>query len=393
MFRIASLIALFLSSSVAVSQTPAPSNTSAPAHTAPSHPAPLRSHEVNPDNTITFRYASLTATKVSLSIDAFPKLLPMTRDEAGVWSVTTPVLLPEYYSYEFNVDGRMRLDSLNPDLIPNFVSSGNVVLVPAHPSAPWEMADVPHGRVDHYLYTTHIAKNLPANQEPYVVYTPPGYDAKRKGGYPVLYLLHGWSDKESAWTEVGHADLIFDHLLADGKVTPMIVVMPQGYGDLDFVTHGWSSWSAPPDVKTNVDLYSGMLLTEIKPAVERDYNTATGRQNRAIAGPSMGGLESLTIGLNHPDEFAWVGGMSSAVFHGNDSMFDQYIPGLDAKKADLRLLWVACGQTDSLITANRAFVAWSKAKGFSTVAVETPGAHTWLTWRDNLLTLAPLLFK
>jgi len=159
------------------------------------------------------------------------------------------------------------------------------------------------------------------------------------------------------------------------------------------VTHGWSSWSVPPDVSANVELFSKMLLTEIMPAVERDYNTAAGRQNRAIAGLSMGGLESLTIGLNHSDQFAWVAGMSAAMFHGNGNMFDQYIPGLDAKKADLRLLWVACGQTDGLSAANREFIAWTRAKGFATVAVETSGAHTWLTWRDNLVTLAPLLFK
>ena len=380
MFRSAAL-AVLLCSAVSFAQAPK------------QQPTPLRSHEVNPDNTITFRYAAPTATKVLLSIDAFPKPLPMTRDAAGVWSVTTPVLPPEFYSYQFNVDGRMRLDSLNPNMVPNFVSSDNVVLVPGHPSAPWEVADVPHGRVDHYLYTTHIAKNLPENQEPYVVYTPPGYDAKRKGGYPVLYLLHGWSDMETGWTAVGHADLIFDRLLAEGKMVPMIVVMPQGYGDLDFVTHGWSSWSVPPDVSANVELFSKMLLTEIMPAVERDYNTAAGRQNRAIAGLSMGGLESLTIGLNHSDQFAWVAGMSAAMFHGNGNMFDQYIPGLDAKKADLRLLWVACGQTDGLSAANREFIAWTRAKGFATVAVETSGAHTWLTWRDNLVTLAPLLFK
>jgi enterochelin esterase family protein len=356
-------------------------------------PVPLQSHQINPDRTITFRYADPAATKVLLSIDAFPKPQPMTRDASGVWSVTTPMLPPDFYQYHFSADGMVRLDPLNPNTLRSFISSGNVVLLPGNLPAPWEITDVPHGRVDHYLYTTHIGKNLPANQEPYIVYTPPGYDARRKGGYPVLYLLHGWSDTEYAWTENAHADLILDRLLADGKIVPMIVVMPQGYGDLNFVTHGWSAWNVPSDVRANVDLYSKMMLTEIIPAVEHEYNTATGRDSRAIAGLSMGGLESLTIGLNHPDEFAWVGGMSSAVFNGHDQMFDRYIPGLDATKADLRLLWVACGQTDGLITANREFVAWTKTKGFATVAVETPGAHTWLTWRDNLVTLAPLLFR
>jgi len=317
----------------------------------------------------------------------------MTRDDHGVWSVTTPVLPPEFYQYSFYEDGRLRTDPLNPVFVRNIITPGSVALLPGTPSGPWELADVPHGRVDHHIYTTHIAKNLPQNQEPYIVYTPPGYDPKHKGGYPVLYLLHGWSDTEYAWTEGGHADEILDRLLADGKVVPMIVVMPLGYGDFDFVTEGFKAWHEPVQVADNVDLYSKMLLTEIVPAVEHEYNIALGRENHAIAGLSMGGLESLTIGLKHSDEFAWVGGMSSAVFDANNAMFEAYLPNLDAKKADLRLLWVACGKTDGLITGNHQFIAWAKTKGFDPVAVETPGAHTWLTWRDNLVTLAPLLFK
>lgn len=380
MFRPAAL-ALLLSSAVSWAQTPK------------QQPVAIQSHEVNADSTITFRYTAPSATKVMLNIDAFPKALPMTRDESGVWSVTTPVLPPEFYQYTFHEDGMLRTDPLNPAFVRNIITPGSVALLPGTPSQPWELAAVPHGRVDHHVYTTHIAKNLPEDQEPYMVYTPPGYDPKHKGGYPVLYLLHGWSDTEFAWTEGGHADEILDRLLADGKVVPMIVVMPLGYGDFAFVTHGFKAWSEPVKVTDNVDLYSKMLLTEILPTVEREYNVAPGREHRAIAGLSMGGLESLTIGLNHADQFAWVGGMSSAVFDADDSLFDKYLPGLDAKKAGLQLLWVACGKTDGLITGNRQFIAWAKTKGFDPVSVETSGAHTWLTWRDNLVTLAPLLFK
>jgi enterochelin esterase-like enzyme len=353
--------------------------------------ASTQSHEVNPDSTLTFRYTAPSATKVKLNIDAYPKSLPMTRDANGLWSVTTPVLPPDYYQYHFTVNGMMRPDPLNPNTVRNILNPGNFVLLPGRPPAPWELADVPHGRVDHHLYTTHIAKNLPENQEPYIVYTPPGYDPKRKSGYPVLYLLHGWSDTEHAWTENGHADYILDRLLADGKVVPMIVVMPLGYGDLNFVTHGFGVWTQQVPVSSNVELYGQMLLTEIMPAVDREYNIAPGRANHAIAGLSMGGLESLTIGLNHPGQFAWIGGMSAAI-DGNDTRLDTSIPNLDAKKANLRLLWVGCGKADALITGNRAFIAWAKTKGLDPIAVETPGAHTWLTWRDNLVTLTPLLF-
>ncbi len=244
--------------------------------------------------------------------------------------------------------------------------------------------------MDRHVFTTHIAQHLPKDQSAYVVYTPPGYDPKKKGGYPVLYLLHGWSDSETGWTQVGEADLIMDRMLSDGQVVPMIVVMPLGYGDFNFVTSGQRVWSTPATIDNNVDLYSRMVLGEIMPAVDHDYNVAKGRDNHAIAGLSMGGLESLTMGLQHADVFAWVGGFSSAVHQEN---FDQHFPGLDAKKENLRLLWVACGSSDGLITPNRNFIAWAKTKSLPVTAIETPGQHTWLVWRDNLLHFAPLLFR
>ena len=112
---------------------------------------------------------------------------------------------------------------------------------------PWELTAIPHGRLDHYQYTTQVAKNLDQKQEAYVVYTPPGYDAKKPGGYPVLYLLHGWSETENSWDAEGRANLILDRLLAEGKIVPMIVVMPLGYGDLRFVQQGFGVWQEPSE--------------------------------------------------------------------------------------------------------------------------------------------------
>ncbi len=331
-------------------------------------------------------------------MDAFPKPLPMTRDADGVWSVTTAVMKPEYYDYKFVADGVATPDPLNVNVISNYLSLGDRVLVPGATPMPWELTAAPHGRLDHYQYTTHVAKNLPLDQEAYQVYTPPGYDAKKPGGYPVLYLLHGWSDGENGWTAVGEANLILDQLLADGKIVPMIVVMPLGYGDLHFVQQGWGVWSKPELIDANRELFSKMLLTEILPAAESEYNVAAGRETRAIAGLSMGGLEGLTIGLNHPETFAYVGGMSAAIFGAktkadDEATFARDIPAADAKTANLKLLWVACGKTDGLIRANRDFVAWTRTKGFDTVPVETEGAHTWLTWRVNLGQFTPLLFR
>jgi enterochelin esterase-like enzyme len=383
MVRTYALAALLLTTTVFA-------QNSAPKAAAPKPATRIQTHQVNNDGTITFRFPAAGATKVTLSLDAIPKALPMVRDAQGVWSYTTSALPPEIYNYSFTVDERHTVDPFNTTIVPNLLSNGNNVTVPATPPAPWELTAIAHGSVDRHIYTTKLAKNLPASQESYVVYTPPGYDAKRKGGYPVLYLLHGWSDDETGWTAVGRANLILDNLIDSSKAVPMIVVMPLGYGDYDFVTHGFSVWDDDAKVTENVALFSQMLLTEIIPSVEREYDVATGRDNHAITGLSMGGLESLTIGLKHSDQFAWVGGMSSALFHEG---FDEHLPNLDAKKANLRLLWVACGKTDRLITPNRNFIVWAKHKGFEVNAVETPGAHTWLTWRDNLVTLAPLLFR
>ena len=369
------LVAAFLAAS-AIGQTPV----------APT----LQTHQLNADNTITFRYQNKGAKKVTVSIDAPDTALPMTMDAEGVWSVTTPKLAPEYYGYAFIVDGVTTLDPNNPDVRHNFVFLANNIMVPSQPPMPWELKDVAHGRVDHRFFTTHIEKNLPSNQSAYAVYTPPGYDAKHKGGYPVLYLLHGWSDDETGWEQIGHASLILDSLIAEQKAVPMIVVMPLGYGNLDFVTKGGQVWGEAAKVDENVSLFSSALLSEILPVVEHDYNISGDRSSHAIAGLSMGGLESLTIGLNHADKFAYVVGMSSAV---HLRKFDEHIPGLDAKKANLKLLWVACGTGDDLLAPNREFVAWAKAKGLPVTAVETPGRHIWPVWRDNLIAVAPLLFR
>jgi enterochelin esterase family protein len=380
MIRLSALSTLLLLTFGLAAQTPAPK--------------PFLSHQVNADHTLTFRMLAPTAKSLSVSIDAFPKPLPMTREENGVWSVTTPVLPPEYYGYSFNLDGHSILDPLNSHVRPSLTSGTDIILVPGTPSAPWELAAIPHGRVDAHVYTSHAAVHLPVDQESYVVYTPPGYDTRKKGGYPVLYLLHGWSDDQTGWTAVGHANDILDSLIDSGKAVPMIVVMPLGYGDYDFVTHGFSIWNDKAKVDANTASFTSMLAGEIMPAVEREYNTAAGRDNRAIAGLSMGGLESLSIGLTHTSDFAWIGGMSSAIHNADFNVdFDQAAGGLTPAKANLRLLWVACGTGDRLITPNRAFVAWAKTKGLPITAVETPGAHTWLVWRDNLLHFAPLLFK
>ncbi len=352
--------------------------------------APFHSTEINPDHTVTFRYNDAAATKAELSLEGAGPNLPMQKGADGIWSATSKPLAPQIYGYHFQVDGQPRLDLGNTRLTTNLLNLSDLVEVPGSSPEPWERQNIPHGEVHHHLYTTSTILGLPQNQSDFYVYTPPGYDPRAKQVYPVLYLLHGWSDRADGWTAVGQANLILDSLLAAGKVKPMIVVMPLGYGDMSFVLSSHDVWNEPSTVDHNLDLYTKALLTEVMPGVEREYRVSPKRDDRAIAGLSMGGLESLSIGLSHTDKFAYVVGLSSAV---HNEGYITRLSSLDPKSANLRLLWVACGVEDKLIEPNRKFVAFLKSKNMPVTAIETPGMHTWMVWRDNLTHFAPLLFQ
>jgi enterochelin esterase-like enzyme len=352
----------------------------------------LDSHEIHGDRSVTFRYRNAAAGTVRLVLEGSLHPLPMRRDDTGLWSITTPPLPPEIYSYSFQVDGKNHADPDNPRSTSSLTSVSSVLHVPGDTPEPWDSTAVPHGVLHHHTYTSKIVLGLPGNQSEYIVYTPPGYDARHRPhhGYPVLYLLHGWSDRVDGWTTNGRADLIFDNLIAERRMQPMVVVMPLGYGDMAFVHNGHKVWDDPAKVQHNLSLFTQALLTEVLPQVETDYAVSHKRADRAIAGLSMGGLEALSIGLTHPDLFAWVAGMSAA-FH--NTTYTEQLASLNPKHANLRLLWVSCGDQDRLLEPNRRFIAFLHARGLAVTEIETPGLHSWLTWRDNLIHLAPLLFQ
>ncbi len=357
-----------------------------PAQTPQERPVWLVSPEVHPDNSVTFRYRAPNALDVKLEREG-AEPVPMQKDDKGVWSVTTAPLAPDYYGYSFIVDGVRALDPYNHGLVPNLITPENFVHVPDS-SLPWEVKDVPRGEVHHHFHKSAVADD----ERDYYVYTPPGYDPTAKETYPVLYLLHGFSDDASAWTAVGRANVILDNLIAEGKVKPMIVVMPLGYGTMEMIQIGWGGLSSHPDVhEQNRVKFTEALLTEVMPQVESEYRVTKDRSSRAIAGLSMGGSESLLTGLNNLDKFAWVGSFSAGGMPGE---FEKDFPGLDAKaNARIRLLWIACGTEDHLITANRNLREWLKSKGVDHIDIETPGMHTWMVWRRNLAAFAPLLFR
>ncbi len=362
-----------------------------PASKPAAPPPPLRSHEVHTDRSITFRFKDASAAKVELNLEGVAKPIPMTKGKGGIWSFHTQPLAPEIYSYSFLAGGVPRIDPENHRIASNLVfPANNPVEVPGQGPQLWDETDVPHGAAHTHIFTSKIARGLPANQEEVVIYTPPGYDAHAAKPYPVLYLLHGWSGVAEGWVKDQQANFILDNLLAEGKIQPMVVVMPLGYGDMSFVQNGFDVWNDPAAVDHNTQLFMSLLTGEIMPMAEDAYNISRDREGRAITGLSMGGLESLDMGLHHTDKFAWVGGFSSAV-HNLD--YEHQLASLDPKTADLKLLWIACGTEDSLIEANRKMVAFLKAKGMPVTQIETPGLHVSVVWRDNLIHFVPLLFQ
>lgn len=364
---------LFLFSAIALAQ-PAPL-------------PPVVSPEVHADGSVTFRFRDPNAKQVLLHLEGAADPTPMQKDDQGVWSVTTAPLEPDYYGYDFEADGVFLIDPSNQLLKPNLLITENAVHVPGPSSLPWELNDVPHGVIHHHFYKSSVAND----ERDYYVYTPPGYDAHAKTKYPALYLLHGYSDDASGWTAVGRANVIFDNLIAEGKMKPMIVVMPLGYGTMQMITRGFGAFRDDALRTENFTKFTAALLTEVIPQAEREYHIKKDRDSRAIAGLSMGGAESLLTGLNHLDQFAWVGSFSSG---GLTEKFDQEFPGLDSSaNSKLRLLWVACGTSDHLIGINRDLRQWLKSKGIQHTDIETPGVHSWMVWRRNLSNFAPLLFR
>ena len=347
-------------------------------------PADFRSTEVHPDHSVTFRFVAPEAAKVELLLENRAAQLPMQKGSGGVWSVTTAPLAPEIYGYRFSMDGRATVrDPQNPAK-----RYGNsLLLVPGTPPQPWERTGAPQGNVSHHSYATKTVVGLLGDRSEFVVYTPPGYDPRARP-YPVLYLLHVWGDEPGSWVEFGQANVILDNLIAEGKARPMVVVMPLGYGDMDFAKD-YGVWENRTVIARNLDLFSKALLTEVMPQVERMYNVRRDAAGRAILGASMGGLESLAVGLRHPATFGWVGGESSALQHQD---FGEFLAPLDPKAMGRRLVWMVCGKDDELAGDNRRLAAWLQGEGQVVTFEEREGTHSYIIWREGLVRFAQLIF-
>lgn len=334
----------------------------------------LTSPVVHSDRRVTFAVRAPEAKTVLLKGLLGKGSLPLHRGTDGVWTMTTEPLAPDLYSYLFEIDGADQLDLHNRD-VKKWLSLENQFEVPGDPPLLHEATNVPHGVLHQHWYHSKTT----GSQRRVFVYTPPSYN-QESPDYPALYLLHGYGDDESAWLEVGRAQFIVDNLLARRKIRPLVVVMPSGHPLKLDRTQPFDDYA-----DRNVKWMEQDLLNDLEPFVQQSYRISRERSQRAIAGLSMGGGQSLTIGLNHVDHFAHVGAFSAAAPQG--SIFDQLavwsLPQ-DGLRERLPNLWIACGVDDFLLERNRTFHRQLDERKIPHHYLETVGDHSWFVWRKYL---------
>lgn len=329
----------------------------------------------------TFSLKAPNAKEVVLQGQWSKQGLAMTRGGDGTWSVTADAVPAGIWEYSFAVDGLNVIDPNNPAIKPQYQPGKSVLHIPSVPPAPWDWQDVPHGTVHAHEYQSVVL----GERRGLLVYTPPGYEAEATKRFPLLVLQHGFGGNQRGWVETGKANWILDNLIAAEKTVPMVVVMINGH------PYGMVSYKDNPERQRGVfEAFRRELLEEAIPLVEKTYRLEAGRENRAIVGLSMGARQSLNVGLNALDRFAWVGAFSGSC----DA--DAVKPALEAAQETnerLRLLWIACGRDDRYVEGVKTFTAILSEKGIRHEWHLTAGDHSWPVWRGYLAEFAPLLFQ
>jgi enterochelin esterase family protein len=340
------------------------------------------SPQVSADRKVTFRLRAPEAKEVRVSGDMQNSSITMEKDDNGVWSVTIGPLAPELYCYSFIVDKLRIADPGNPVLQPTPSPTTSILDIPGDPPLMHDFRDVPHGMVRYHHYRSKATGSLRRMH----VYTPPGYDRDATARFPTLYLFHGSGDNDACWAVLGRAHWILDNLLAQGKARPMLIVMTDGHP-----RPAGLPADAPLLMQVRHQTFQKDLLENVIPSIEANYRVRPDRINRAIIGLSMGGSQSLGVGLTNLDQFAWVGGMSAAMRDAEQAQAS-FLANPSAANEKLRLLWIGCGRDDRLVTGSRDFVALLKEKGIKHEYVESAGGHAWPVWRDYLEQFAQKIF-
>lgn len=336
-------------------------------------PPRLSSPDVNSKNDVTFRYYSPNAKEVLLSTEILEDQLAMKKDEDGIWTTTIKKVTPDIYPYSFKVDGIEVADPNNTYVFANERFKRSIVNIPGKEPLLHSLRNVPHGKISYRYYSS---KTLDTTRR-LLVYTPPGFRMHDTKKYPVLYLIHGGSDTEETWTKVGKANLIADNLIADGKATPMLIVMP--YGNVR---------PAPmPEFTKDV-------VNDIIPFIESNYPVHTNSENRAIAGFSVGGGQTLNIGLTNTDKFSYI--FSYAPYTATQEFaqnFTNWNPDAEKINSQLKLFTISVGKDDFLYESVKGNLAMFKEKKINVKPSIVSGGHTWMNCKLYLANSLQQLFK
>ena len=361
------------------------------------------------DNRVAFRLAAPDAKNVQVRLG---RAYDMTRGADGLWSVTIPPQVVGFHYYTLLVDGVPVADPARK----TFFGSGwenSGIEIPEQGVDYYSAKDVPHGDVRLRWYLSEVT----GKWRRCYVYTPPDYDNNVKARYPVLYLLHGWGEDEQGWHVQGRVDFIMDNLIAAKKAKPMLIVMDNlnavkpGEDSSLFAARGLVAQVRPEAGRGGTAAPAGrgggfpanfgatfteMMLTDLIPLIERTYRVLPGRENRAMAGLSMGGMQTFATALANLDKFAYIGGFSGS--SGGRGGFDPKTSsnGVFADAAafnkKVKVLFLGIGSVEG--PGTKDFSAALTKAGIKNVYFESAGtAHEWLTWRRCLNDFAPLLFK
>jgi enterochelin esterase-like enzyme len=374
---------------------------------APPRPA---SPEIHADRTVTFRLFAPKASEVTLNGSwEGARDIKMSKDDGGIWSVTVGPLGAQLWGYWYLVDGVKALDPGNGETQRDGSRVDNLLMISGPESDLWDFKDVPHGTIQIVWYPSPTLKE---DRRRMYVYTPPGYESNQTR-YPVLYLLHGGGGDEDAWVTMGRANVILDNLIAAGKAKPMIVVMPNGnatqtvsqgyaYGPtparqavqapapppLQAAGGGRGAGARPPQPYPGS--YPESLVKDVIPFVEKTYRVIPNKDNRAIAGLSMGGGHTLMATNNNPGVFGYIGVFSSGPRTVDDA-YEKQLAGV--KAGGVKFYWTGAGTTDMAREGTMNLHSLLEKQGFKTSYKEIPGAHYWFLWRDFLGDFGSILFR
>jgi len=365
----------------------------------------ITSPEINPDNSVTFRYVNPKARTVEVTGDFLPAIpiqIPgggvwaapgkasLVQGRDGVWTFTSEPLQGDFYSYALVVDGQRVLDPNNVFLsrdIATFTNTFTLTTEPLDAGHYYMQNDVPHGTLTKLWYQSKQT----GGDRRLTVYLPAGYEQNPKQKYPVLYLLHGSGGDENAWSELGRACQILDNLIAEGKAQKMIVVMPNGVVRNPSAPEANEHNMFQPTMANSRDQDTRPFEDEfpvIRQFVEQTFRVKTGAANTAIAGLSMGGRHSFAISRRYPGTIGYVGLFSGA---GSGPDNEKELKALFAAKP--KLYWIGVGSADGVQKTASALRDYCNEKGYPCEYYESDGGHIWKNWRAYLTIFAQKIFK